>query len=262
MTRPEMAIGIFDSGLGGFTVMKAIETLMPHENILYFADTARVPYGNKSQETIIRYCLENIAFLKEQPLKLLIIACNTACSAAMPLIQQQLSIPVIGITEQAIAEVLSLVPTHRVAILGTRATIASNLYQDALTSRSPSIQLFPVACPLFVPLVEEGLVNHPAAHTMAKEYLCSLSDIDGVLFACTHYPFLSHIIQDLLPHTLLIDPSHACARKAHDLLSALNLLNRSPTIGSHQFFSTDSPEHFSTIGAQLLERPLETVQLV
>ncbi|MBI2812368.1 MAG: glutamate racemase, partial [Candidatus Melainabacteria bacterium] len=170
------SIGIFDSGLGGLTVMRAIRELMPYENIIYFGDTARLPYGSKSAETILRYSLENASFLVKQGIKVLVIACNTACSAALDQVRDACEIPVVGITDQGVEEVSRLLPDGKVAILGTRATITSGIYQQQLLARCTTLELFAISCPLFVPLVEEGYNDHPMSALIVQEYLRPLKN--------------------------------------------------------------------------------------
>jgi glutamate racemase len=257
------SIGIFDSGLGGLTVMRAIRELMPYENIIYFGDTARLPYGSKSAETILRYSLENASFLVKQGIKVLVIACNTACSAALDQVREACEIPVVGITDQGVEEVSRLLPDGKVAILGTRATITSGVYQQQLLARCNTLELFAISCPLFVPLVEEGYNDHPMSALIVQEYLRPLKnrDIKGVLLGCTHYPLLQSMIQhELGEEVLLIDPATACAERTRELLAEMNLLNPSATLPHYQFFVSDDPEKFRLLGKTFLNYPIEHVQ--
>jgi glutamate racemase len=257
------SIGIFDSGFGGLTVMRAIRELMPFENMVYFGDTARLPYGSKSAETILRYSLENASFLRTQGIKVLVIACNTSCSAALDQIRNLSDIPVIGITEQGVEEVSRLFSTGKVAILGTRATITSGVYQQQILSRCNTLELYPISCPLFVPLVEEGYVEHPMSALVVQEYLRPLKNrgIHGVLLGCTHYPLLQSTIQhELGPDVHLIDPSTACAEKTRTVLAEKNLLNPSTYLPHYQFFASDDPEKFRLLGKTFLNYPIEHVQ--
>ena len=251
------SIGIFDSGFGGLTVMRAIRELMPHENIIYFGDTARLPYGSKSAETILRYTLESATYLVAQGIKVLVIACHTSCSAALEEVRKAVSIPVIGITELGVEEITRLFPNGKVAILGTRATITSGIFQKQIAA-----ELFPIACPLFVPLVEEGYVAHPMVTAIVQEYLRPLKNhqVEGVLLGCTHYPLLQSIIQQELGNDVqLIDPAIACAEKTKSLLSEKNLLNPSTDLPHYQFFVSDDPEKFRLLGKTFLNYPIEHV---
>lgn len=265
MSNPKNAaasIGIFDSGFGGLTVMRAIQHLLPYENILYFGDTARLPYGNKRADTIIRYSLEAASFLASQGIKALVIACHTACSAALDELRAHFPLPIIGIIEQGVEEILRLSTSGQIAILGTRATISSGVYQTQISTRLPSAELSPIACPLFVPLVEEGYVAHPLAELVAKEYLTPLKErpIDTVLLGCTHYPLLQKIIsQELGPNVTLIDPAHSCAEKTRQLLTLEGLLSSQKEKPHYQFYVSDDPEKFRTLGKMFLDYPIEHV---
>ncbi|MGC1877851.1 MAG: glutamate racemase [Rhabdochlamydiaceae bacterium] len=257
------SIGIFDSGFGGLTVMRAIREFMPFENIIYFGDTARLPYGSKSSETILRYSLENASFLMTQGIKVLVIACNTACSAALEQVRHSTDIPVIGITEQGIEEVSRHFNVGKIAILGTRATITSGVYQHQILLRCTALELYPISCPLLVPLVEEGYVEHPMSALIVQEYLRPLKNrgINGMLLGCTHYPLLQSTIQhELGPDVLLIDPSIACAEKTRAVLAEKNLLNPSTHLPHYQFFVSDAPEKFRLLGKTFLNYPIEHVQ--
>ena len=279
---PVDSIGIFDSGFGGLTVMRAIRELMPHENIIYFGDTARLPYGSKSAETILRYTLESATYLVAQGIKILVIACHTSCSAALEEVRKAIDIPIIGITELGVEEVLRRLPNGKIAVLGTRATITSGIFQKQITlggnCKTPGsckindfesvcnslLELFPIACPLFVPLVEEGYVDHPMTTAIAQEYLRPFKNqkIDGALLGCTHYPLLQAIIQqELGPDVQLIDPAIACAEKTKSLLLEKNLLNLSTDLPHYQFVVSDDPEKFRLLGKTFLNYPIEHVHL-
>lgn len=256
------SIGIFDSGLGGLTVMRAIRALMPHENMVYFGDTARLPYGSKSSDTILRYSLENARFLQTQGIKILVIACNTSCSAALRQVREICDIPVIGIIEQGVDEVLSRFTEGKIGILGTRATITSGIYQQQILTRCANLELFAISCPLFVPLVEEGYLEHPMSLLVAQEYLRPLKnkEINALLLACTHYPLLQTIIQtELGAHVQLLDPANACAQKTRDLLAESDLLNPSSSLPHYQFFVSDDAEKFRVLGKDFLKYPIEHV---
>ncbi len=262
--EPSASIGIFDSGSGGLTVMRAIREKMPHENIIYFGDTERLPYGSKSAETILRYTLENASFLEKQGIKILVIACNTACSAALDQVRNACAIPVIGISEQGVEEVSRLLPQKKVGILATRATINSGMYQEQILARYPDAKLFAIPCPLFVPLVEEGFADHPICSLVAREYLqpLKIKGIEGALLGCTHYPLLHKAIQEELGEdVILINPATACAEKTYELLGEKNLLNSSLASPQYQFIVSDDPEKFRLHGETFLNHPIENVCL-
>lgn len=243
--------------------MKAIKTRLPYENIVYFGDTARLPYGNKPPETLLRYAKENATFLKQQGIKALVIACHTASSVTFTALKEALDIPVIGITEQGVEA------THRLcaplpaslslAILGTKATIQSQFYQIALRTKLPEARLLPIACPLFVPLVEEGFIAHPLTQLAIRETLKALEGhpVHALLLACTHYPLLENALREVLgPSCLFIDPAMACAEQVEALLKEQHLLNPSRTLPQYRFYVSDDPAKFKEYG-HLFFNPIE-----
>lgn len=256
------SIGIFDSGFGGLTVMNAIRQVLPHENIIYFGDTARIPYGTKSGETILRYSIENASFLISQGIKVLVVACHTACSFALEELQKRFSIPILGVIQPSIEKVTQISLEGKIAILGTRATISSGVYQNQLRALIPHAEISAIACPLFVPLIEEGYLGHSLTELAIQEHLRPLKSkqIDTILLGCTHYPLLREYIQkELGLHVNLIDPSLNCAEALKRLLSQQNLLNPNPSPPHYQFFVSDDPEKFRLIGKTFLDHPIEHV---
>jgi glutamate racemase len=263
--RSSLAIGIFDSGAGGLTVLKAINKLLPNENIIYLGDGARLPYGNKSPETIIRYTLESSRFLSEKKIKLLIIACHTASSIALDALAEQLSLPILGMVTPCLPDLLLSLKTDKIAILGTQATVSSRIYQNALEEKHPASSVLTIACPLFVPLVEEGLIESPMTTESIKHYLQPLKEqnITTVLLACTHYPLLQNVIQDYLGEQCrLIDPASSCAKAAESILENADLLNHNPQNGSTAFYTTDDPEKFKKLGERFLGSAIQCVEKV
>lgn len=245
--QQSLPIGLFDSGVGGLTVMKEIMRVLPHESIIYFGDTARIPYGSKSRETIIRYSLENAAFLIEKKIKLLVIACNTASAFALETLQASLPIPVIGVIEPGAKQAALTTKSQRIAILGTKGTIQSGAYQQAIKKLLPTADLFPIACPLWVPLVEENLFHHPATRLLVREYLIPLKNqqIDTAVLGCTHYPFLASLIQEEMGiATSLIDSASTCAQQVAAVLKEQDLAADQGSARYHYFVS-DSPDQFS-----------------
>jgi glutamate racemase len=258
----DLPIGLFDSGMGGLTVMRQIAQILPNEHLIYLGDTARLPYGNKSPDAIRRFSSDNASFLLEQKIKLLIVSCHTASVHALPLLQATLPIPVIGVTQPATLSLLAATQTNCIAVLATTSTIASNVFQPLLLAQRPKLQIFPVACPLFVPLVEEGLQNHPSAYLLADHYLAPLRahNIDAALLACTHYPLIRAPIQAALPNATLIEPARACALQAHSLLASLDLLNTT-TAPRYTFFASDDPHKFQRLAPHFFQSPIDTVHL-
>lgn len=258
MSESSKPIGLFDSGFGGLTILRELSQLLPAENLIYLGDTAHLPYGNKSPEKIVQLAQNNAQFLLELQIKLLIIPCHTACSRALSLLQQTLPIPVIGVIESGLE---LLIPFKRIAILGTHSTIESGIYQSLIRGQNPHVQLFPIACPLFVPIIEEGFHNHPSAHLIAESYLHPLQgQIDAALLACTHYPLMKNTLQTVLgSHVQLIEPTVRCVQKAYNYLSTHHLLNPQKRKGSHQFYSTDAPEKFQQLGEIFLQSKIEKI---
>lgn len=256
-------IGIFDSGVGGLTVLREIRQVLPHEDILYLGDTARVPYGTRSPETILQYTLQAASFLMQQKIKLLILACHTACSYALTTLQLQLPIPVVGVIQSNLSQLKKLSPKQGIAILGTTGTIHSGLYQNLLHEIFPSLPLYPVACPLFVPMIEEGLANHPATHLIAEHYLQHLrtQPIDATLLACTHYPLLRPILQKVIGDKItLIEP--AVAEEVHTILLKRGALQPTSHTAHLQFCSTDDPEKFEKLAHLFFHLPIENVKKI
>ena len=255
-------IGIFDSGFGGLTVMKAVNEILPNESILYFGDTCNLPYGNKSKESVIRFTLESSHFLLEKQIKMLIVACHTASCLTLEILQEVLPIPVFGVSVALVEDLLSLKRKNHVAILSTQATIASRVYQKLISEQDPSIQMTSIPCPLFVPLVEEGFVSHPATKLIAMEYLHPIANkVDAVLFGCTHYPLLKEVIQDVVGKpTQLIDPSYACAIQVKEFLDRNPQMRSSES--SYRFFVTDNSSKFQSIGPKFLGKEIPSVELV
>lgn len=265
MNKNQQAIGIFDSGMGGLTVMKEIVSKLPNENIVYFGDTARLPYGEKSPEAIIRFCVESIIFLMEQEIKLLVLACNTASSYAFNKLKTIFNIPIVEVIEPGVLKSIESTKNGKIAVLGTKATINSGSYKNKLQLYNASAEVYSIACPLFVPLAEEGLQNHPAAKLIAQEYLKELSEkeIDTLLLGCTHYPILKKIIQECLKEDInIVDSATACAEKASAALCEFNLKNSSLETGFHRFFVSDNPEKFRLLGQKFLGAEIAKVSLV
>jgi glutamate racemase len=255
-----LPIGLFDSGVGGLTILREIARALPYENLIYFGDTARLPLGDKSPDAIVRFTLENAKFLMRQNIKLLIVACHTACSHAMEILEHLLPIPVLGVMAPGISDLLAATKSKRVALLGTAATIASGVFQTQLQT----LQVYPIACPLFVPLTEEGLQNHPVAAYIAKYYLSPLqgAGIDAALLACTHYPLLSAVIQQTVgPEVQLIEPACSTAQEVFHCLNRHNLLNPKNTIPEIRFFVSGDPEKFRRLAKMFFPFPIKKVQL-
>ncbi|MBI4349447.1 MAG: glutamate racemase [Elusimicrobia bacterium] len=251
MNRP---IGVFDSGVGGLTVLQAIARRLPGESLVYFGDTAHLPYGNKSREAVTRFSLEVARFLRRRDIKLLVVACNTASALALPRLKRELGIPVIGVIEPGARAAARATRTRRVGIIATEATVSSNAYQSALRRLLPGVKAVGKACPLFVPLVEEGWWSHPVTTAVAREYLAEVSKarVDTLILGCTHYPLLKPALASVVgPGVRLIDSAEETAREVAELLERLNL--RSPRRkAAHRFFASDGPKRFLSLAKRLL----------
>jgi glutamate racemase len=258
------SIGVFDSGFGGLTVLKELQKSLPYEQLIYFGDTARLPYGTKSRETIIRYTTKNCSFLADQGVKLIVIACNTATSMALDPIASQFSLPIIGVIDPVIEKVIKTSPNGRIGILGTRATVISGVYQKKIHSYLPHAQITPIASPLLVSLVEEGFIDHPMTHLAIQEYIrpLLLAEVDTVVLACTHFPLIKDLIEKALgPSIQVIDPAFASAKAVKKTLSELNLLSDEKNRLDPLFYVTDDPEKFERLGPQFLGHPIAQVKL-
>jgi len=261
---PESAIGMFDSGVGGLTVMRQLAQTLPNENIVYFGDTARVPYGEKSRETIIRYSIENAIFLMQQNIKMLVIACNTASACAIDHLRQIFNIPIIGVIEPGAQSALKVSKTGRIAVIGTKGTVRSGAYQEEIQKKRADASVLSLACPLFVPLVEEQWLHHPAAKMIVQEYLEPIqkNQIDTLLLGCTHYPLLHHLIAEHIgPNISIVDSATACAQEVQRVLEAHGLLRESELLPTHRYFVSDDPEKFRAIGSQFFGGPLPSIDL-
>lgn len=257
-------IGVFDSGIGGLTVLCELQRMLPHESFVYFGDTARLPYGEKSRETVIRYSIENSNFLIEQQIKMLIVACSTASSHALERLQQIFRIPVIGVIEPGAKKAVEISSNGRIAVLGTKGTIASQSYQKAILQKNPQAYLLPIACPLFVPLVEENYVNHPATRLIVRDYLKSVREqhVDTILLGCTHYPLLKEIIRSEVDEGVsIIDSALSCAEMVEKLLTENKIKEPRKITPKHKYYVSDDPQKFQVLGHTLLKMPHLHVEL-
>lgn len=249
------AIGVFDSGIGGLTVAREIFKLLPNESVLYFGDTARVPYGPKSPETVLQYSREAAAFLLSRDVKMIVIACNTATAHAFEALQAELPVPVIGVVEPGARTAARTSKTGRVGVIGTAGTIGSGAYDFAVRRLVDDARVYAQPCPLFVPLIEEGLIEHPATRLIAQDYLRPLQevDVDVLVLGCTHYPLMSDVLKDILgPEVQLVDSAYETAREVRDRLLEVDLTREANTPAIHRFVASDSPMRFRQVGKRFL----------
>jgi glutamate racemase len=263
----EHALGIFDSGIGGLTVLRAIKRLLPRENIMYLGDTARVPYGTRSAQTVLKYSIANTDFLLRQNIKLLVVACNTASAVATDALRERYDIPVIEVITPGARGAVRLSRGRRIGIIGTETTVQSNAYQKAIHALDRQIEVFSCACPLFVPLAEEGWCDPQDEIVLltARRYLAALKDqaIDTLVLGCTHYPLLKGAIQRVMGDAVtLIDSADETAHEVESLLADNRLLRNNGDSGTCSFFVTDIPHRFIETGKLFLGDEIATVQLI
>lgn len=264
MTR-ELPIGVFDSGIGGLTVVRELRKVLPSEDIVYLGDTARVPYGTKSPGTVVRFAQEDTRFLVQQNVKAVVVACNTCSAWALPVLEKKFNLPVFGVILPGVRAALDKSRAHRIGIIGTSATIRSKAYANAILARSDSAQVFARACPLLVPLVEEGWTRHPVTATVLREYLQPLlaRRIDTLILGCTHYPLLAREISQVLgPEVKLVDSAHETALEVRALLQRNKALRPIIEKPEHQFYASDSPMRFKEVGGRFLGGQMLDVQKV
>jgi glutamate racemase len=260
-TRP---IGVFDSGIGGLTVVKALRDLLPNENIFYLGDTARVPYGGKSASTVERYSLEMAAMLVAEDVKAVVVACNSASSVALPKLEQSLSVPVIGVIKPGAQAAITATRNQLVGVIGTHATIKSGAYERALRALEPKIDIWTQACPLLVPLIEEGWLDDKLTDRVIARYLRPVvsKGIDTLVLGCTHYPLLTGAIARFLGDKVaLVDSAHNCALAVRDLLNHQSLRAPDENSGALQVALTDAPDTFLGVAREALQLNIEQVQL-
>jgi glutamate racemase len=260
MTAREGAIGVFDSGVGGLTVVHAILAALPREHLVYLGDTGRHPYGTKSAETVTRYSLENVDFLAAKGIKMLVVACNTASAVALDALAARHPLPVLGVIEPGARAAIERTQSGRIGVIGTEATIASGAYTTALRALRPGVEVYTRACPLLVPLAEEGWVEGPIPRGVAETYLATMrkSGIDTLVLGCTHYPLLKSVIAEVMGEGVaVVDSAEETARAVAAVLAERDLARRQGS-GSTSFFVTDVPDRFIRIGERFLGARLES----
>ncbi len=253
-------IGVFDSGIGGLTVLRTLVDLLPHEDFIYLGDTARLPYGTKSREVIVQYSRENTGFLLARGIKMLVVACNTASAVALDEVARETVVPVVGVIEPGARAALRATRSGKVGVIGTEATIASGAYTRALQRLRPGVEIYTRPCPMLVPLVEEGWTEGDIAERTVAHYLESLrrSGIDTLLLGCTHYPMLAATFARVLgPGVRLVDSASATAAAVRRLLDQLDLARRGGR-GTQSFFVTETPDRFIRVGRRFLGPQVES----
>ena len=266
-TKKTAPIGVFDSGVGGLTVAREIMRNLPKEDIVYFGDTARVPYGSKSKDNIIRYSRQIIHFLQTKGVKAIVIACNTASALALDTVKDEFDIPIIGVVEPGARAALAVTQTKKIGVIGTEATVKSSMYEQIIQGQRPDVSVVAKACPLFVPLVEEGFKKHPVTEEIIDYYLSSFkeTDIDALILGCTHYPLLRSKIREYVGEKItLVNPAYETAMDLKRLLQEQDMEN--PDIegdhGSYSFYVSDAADKFKQFANSILPYDIEMTQQI
>lgn len=260
MDKKQRPIGVFDSGLGGLTVLQEMIKLLPGENTIYFGDSGRMPYGTKSSETVVRFSLQNTRFLLEQDVKAIVIACNTASARAWQAVRDYAGVPVIEVITPGARAAAEISRSGRIGVIGTRGTIESDVYRKAIEkSAKGKAKVYQQPCPLFVSLAEEGWWDNEVARKIAEIYLSPLrDDIDSLVLGCTHYPLLKKTIASVMgPEVALIDSGSQVALEVKKVLETENLLNNNCGPGWHKYYTSDSARHFRDLGSRFLDQIIE-----
>ncbi len=261
----ERAVGVFDSGVGGLTVLRELRRQIPAEDLVYLGDTARVPYGTKSAPTVRRYADEAGRFLMGQRVKLIVVACNTASAVALEQMTENFQVPVIGVIMPGARRALEVTRSGRIGVIGTEGTVRSRAYERAILSGNPEVSVLAAACPLFVPLAEEGWADHEIARIAAQEYLAPLLEqqIDTLVLGCTHYPLLKRTLQKTVGDgVILIDSAEETAKTVADQLERQGLSRRLASSVAPRYFVTDIPDRFKRVGGAFLGDPLDNVTTI
>lgn len=268
ISEKEKPIGIFDSGVGGLTVVREVMRNIPKERIVYFGDTARVPYGSKSKETILRYSRQIVRFLQSQEVKAIVVACNTASAFALEELSREIDIPIIGVVKPGAKVACATTKNNRVGVIGTKGTISSGLYTEFIRQINPHIQVVGKACPLFVPLVEESWLKDPVTEEIAARYLTELKEeeIDTLILGCTHYPLLRSTIGKIMgDRVTLVNPAYETACRLREMLHDEKLMNdQKLEEGSnpHRFFVSDAAESFRDFANSILSCEIEKAKKI
>ncbi len=259
----EQAIGVFDSGLGGISVVRSLMNLLPQEHLIYFGDTARVPYGSKSQETVVRFSHQISSFLLEKQVKMIVVACNTASSVALESLQQKFDVPIVGVIDPGSKAAVKHARTKRIGVIGTASTIRSGAYRSAIRELDSEIEVVDQSCPLLVPLVEEDWPQDAVVEQVLQNYLRTFQQNkpDALILGCTHYPYLKSAIQKVMGQDVhLVDSGEETATEVQNVLVNLNLLNtETGDPGKHKFYVSDFPQKFEETASRFLGRPLENL---
>ena len=256
-------IGVFDSGVGGLTVLRDIMEMMPYEDVIYFGDTARIPYGSKSEQTVKKFAYQCAKFLYDKGVKTIVIACNTASAVAIDYLKDRFDIPVIGVIEPGARGAVEATKNGRIGVIGTYATIGSSAYQNKIMEKMPEAEIVGIPCPLFVPIVEEGWEYSEVARLTARQYLAELMehDVDSLVLGCTHYPILRHTIGQVLGERVrLVNPAFETAKELKETLRENNITKNDFVKAVYRYYVSDAPEKFRRIGGNFLKKEIELLE--
>lgn len=259
------AIGVFDSGVGGLTVVHELINQLPNERIVYFGDTARVPYGTKSPKVVEQFALEDIYFLLKKDVKLIVAACHTVSSVALDQIIERLHLPILGVVDPGVKAALKVTRTNRIGVIGTRATVLSNTYEKKINKKMPAASVLTIACPLFVPLAEEGWLDTDITAQIAEHYLKPFTkdSIDTLILGCTHYPLLKVVIKKIVGQGIrVIDSAEETAKVVAYRLKVLGMENESGKKPDHEFYVSDIPHQFKKVGERFLQTKMDNLKQV
>ena len=259
-----MSIGVFDSGIGGLTVLKEIRKVLPNEKIFYFGDTARVPYGEKTKELITRYSKEIVEFLLDKEVSAIVVACNTATALALEELKKTFKIPIIGVIKAGAKTAINTTKSGNIGVIGTKATVNSKRYEEEIKKLSENVKVIAKACPLFVPAVEEGILDGKLVDQIIKTYLDDFEkEIDTLILGCTHYPLLKSAIGKIYTNLNIVDPARETALNLKEILEEKNLLKNDATKNREvKYYVTDGKDKFKEIGIMFLDENIEKVELV
>ena len=256
-------IGVFDSGVGGLTVLREIMEMMPYEDVIYFGDTARIPYGSKSEQTVKKFAYQCAKFLYDKGVKTIVIACNTASAVAIDYLKDRFDIPVIGVIEPGARGAVEATKNGRIGVIGTYATIGSSAYQNKIMEKMPEAEIVGIPCPLFVPIVEEGWEYSEVARLTARQYFTELMehDVDSLVLGCTHYPILRHTIGQVLGEKVrLVNPAFETAKELKETLRENDMTKNDFVKAVYRYYVSDAPEKFRRIGGNFLKKEIELLE--
>ncbi len=256
-------IGIFDSGVGGLTVLKEVAKILPSEDIVYFGDTARVPYGNKSKSTILKFSRESASFLKKRKVKMIVVACNTSSALAMDNLKKSFNIPILGVIAAGVEKAINITTNKKIAVIGTKSTIRSGSYQKLIRKKAKGIKVYSKSCPLFVPLVEEGILSGPIVAAAMEMYLKDLRSkgVDTIILGCTHYPLLKSQISSYFKSTVVVNSPKEVANQVQNILELKKMLNKGKRRSKVEFYLSDEPKEFVRLAKLFLKRKISNPRI-